>query len=463
MPGHLSFETPETETVQNFVRTGHFGSEAPLTLYRRGIDGKFYSGHELGANIIHLPIAYLSVALSRPAVPFKRVFGLLSGTAGVSVFAITFTLCLSLVARLGVPVAFAGWRLFVLMVCGQYLIYALQLPDVSLSCPFFAAAALMWVRIESGDAGRYAWLVLGVCLGVLCFIKVTNGIFVIVAAVWIAVRLIRKPRPARIDVVFFGIGWLPGAGAIAWWNWVRSGSIFGTLYEPWETASSASLQTFVNHFCATFVSPGLGLLAYSPYLIALAPFLLRRQSGLRNSLALLVIGSLLLTSIRLSLNPFWNGQHGWGIRYYVPWLPLLAVLGVAIWWDRKSASRWKMLLGALLIAGLAINASVVVGNWLYDLSHCGFEPWSFSTLNTCAVEAAPRNVLRTLGVAIPEVSVEEGSDTNRFVSNRLNVWWFAARTLGVPPALSWSIGFALCLLVIVAARQVQRQAKRDEA
>lgn len=166
-----------------------------------------------------------------------------------------------------------------------------------------------------------------------------------------------------------------------------------------------------------------------------------------------MVGSFALTFLRLAPTECWHSAAGWGIRYYVPWIPaLMLVLARGVWWHPAPTRARRLGRAALLAAGLVVNLAGLLTNFHYRRQLCGDDPWNPRGSAPCAVTALPANLARAAGVALPDVVVPRASATYVFVSNRLTVWWYAVRTVGVPAWASWGIGLALLAVAVSAWR-----------
>ena len=440
-------ESPDTEALEHFLESGKIGRDYHVgIMYLQGADGHYYPGHELGSDLIALPIAYVA-RWTGGNYPFRRVFELEVGFAGALVFATTFFLGLQLAARLAVPDSFSVWHLFFLLVSSQYLVYGFHLADISLSCPLFIGIAILWVDIESGTKQQTRWILLGLCCGFLILCKLTNLALIPVLA-FLAVRKMVRDRSWLLPELTAAIaGALPGLLLTGWWNWFRSGSPFKTLYLDTEHGFDAG--QLLHGLGGTLIGPGSSIFLYSPFLILALPYLLRPcHSRAWNSLRILSLGSMAIAIVRLSGMPTWNSVNGWGIRYYVPWLPLLAVLATAIWWQHRHSRVWRIAAPTLIFCGMLLNLGGTLASWHYMEARCGLPDWN-SRMPVCAISGLADNLARVFGSTKPDVVVETAPKELVFISNRLDVWWFAMQTQGIPKAVSWMVGLVLIGSLVV--------------
>jgi hypothetical protein len=440
-PGFSTFETPDKHALLAFVETGSFAlDELPAGgPYAIGVDGRPYSAHEIGADLAALPAAWAAHALSaRVNIPFVRLLELLLVPLAAACFATTVVVLASLGATMGLPFRSGAAAIAALSLSSQYLLYVGTMPDVSLAAPILAIGLTCWTRAEGGQLR--AWLFAGLCAGLLLAIKLclgTIGFVLVVLAV--TARADGLSDRAR-RVMCAGLGMLPGVLIALWWNVVRTGSPLATLY-PHEIVAihpAAVLPGIIG----TLASPGKGLFVFSPVLLLLPFAFVRGGAGrVHGRMAFLILGSMFLSMLTLAGTINWTSFGGWGVRYYVPWIPpLLLWLAVS---GRRRGRRMRYALAGLAAAGLLINGSALVTNFHYRQQLCGYQPWTLHGANVCSVAALPDNLRRLAGANVPEVRVPEASAVNVWASNRLALWWYAARYAGLPRAASWTIAMAL--------------------
>jgi len=439
MPGFSSFETPSYPTVVALVRDGRLDVAVPAEgVFRRGVDGRVYDDHEIGSVLVAAPIALGAARLAPVGTErFRRIYEFGLGLGTVALSAATVVLLALIACELGVPLDIAGWQIALLLLASQYLIYATTPSDASVATPLVAAASLAWLHAERERSA--GWELAGLAAGLAVAMKIS--VAPVLAA--LAVLAVSSPGASSRVRALAGArllaGAAPGLAIALWWNALRTGS-------PLLTPYPASLHAFVpsalpEGLAAALVSPNKGLLIYTPALL-LVPFALRYH----RRLALLVGGSFLLALVRLAGTLGRSSSGGWGIRYYVPWIPLSLVFLVLARHREEPRRRW---LGAALTAaflcGGALNVAGIVTNQRYREQMCGFSEWTTTGMNACAVRALPGNVARVAGVDVPDVVVPGASAANVYASNRLAVWWYAIRYTGTPAAVSWGIAFVLFL------------------
>jgi hypothetical protein len=324
----------------------------------------------------------------------------------------------------------AQWTVAAGILSSQYLLYGLYPSDVSLSAVMLMLIVLLWRPSDEKPTGLRS-IAIGLLAGAMTATKVTNAPLVFLCPL---VRAFEPHAPNRHrDALLMAAAAVPGLSTLLWWNLIRTGHV---LQFPYASAHSFALQNFALGVCGTLISPAKGLLVYSPSLLVFGLLAFRRRSGDLDPWTIATFMSLFIAIVRLAGTEAWTSWGGWGIRYYVPWIPALLTALVIM-----GAGRSPGLLGwTIVLWGGIENLAGVLTNFHYRQSLCGFLPWTFSGTNACALVALPSNLARTFGVSIPDVVVPGASAANIFSANRLAVWWYSARAIGLTPGISWTIG-----------------------
>jgi hypothetical protein len=201
-----------------------------------------------------------------------------------------------------------------------------------------AFALAVWAR---RSPSVLSWGLTGFATGAAAATKAYALIAIVPIAIllWPAFRALDRRQKVRLGLA----ACLPlvlWGGAIAWYNWWRFGSITNFGY----TESSLTLTAPLN-VLGLLVSPGKGLLVYSPLVVLGAlgvPRLWREDRGLALGLLTLFLG---LTFLAASSN-YW-GDEVWGPRYIVPaaWTLLVPIA----WWA-TTVTRQKLVAGVAIVA-----------------------------------------------------------------------------------------------------------------
>lgn len=119
------------------------------------------------------------------------------------------------------------------------------------------------------------------------------------------------------------------------YNWSITNTLFTDYYLPSRIEETS---TFWTALTGNLVSPGRGLLVYSPVLICAVPgfwFAMRRPE--HRALALISGGVVIIHTIMIARFPHWWGGWSYGTRFMTDVMPFLVYL-VAIFID--DISRW---------------------------------------------------------------------------------------------------------------------------
>lgn len=161
-------------------------------------------------------------------------------------------------------------------------------------------------------------------------------------------------------------------GALVWSQWVRFGHPFETgrfdWYATWQAPGEALL--------AFAISPGRGLLWFSPILLLALPAwpkLARRRMDLAIFVALLFVLRVGLVSLRSD----WFGGWTPGPRYLLPLVPFLALpLADVVVAMRRAPARRRVAFG-LAIAGVVATSAMVAAHssveWMWGLQRTGLD------------------------------------------------------------------------------------------
>ena len=239
-------------------------------------------------------------------------------------------------------------------------------------------AALYFAYRFRVSGRRSALVVVAVALFYAVLARPVEGTVLLPALLFLLLPGGRLAGPARLD-------WRPGAVvlgsfavgvlAVLLVNWGRYGSPFATGYEGegWTNPVLVGLL-------GSLVSPGRGILWQFPAVL-LAPlgfFLLWKMSAQR-ALAIALALVVVLQLLNVARWYYWWGGWNWGLRLFVPALPLLAVLAAAGIRALPGALR-SWVPGLLLVAGAVWALPCVVTDLLggyggaYDSTEASFRP-----------------------------------------------------------------------------------------
>jgi hypothetical protein len=292
-----------------------------------GLDGLLYSRKGLGMPLAALPLVFLGYTLpGLGAATAALLFNsLVTATTAVVIF--------RLVLRLGLSEK-AGWL--------TALIYGLATPALPYAKSFFSdpfAGLLLLLAAEAllayrDQRGRRFLLLASLALGwsiatryaeamVLPFFTTAFFFLILEQPATGDTRngdyLRRALRHYREIVAFAAPAMLIGA-LLMFFNTSRYGNPFDTGYLATETFSAVWWQGILGQL----VSPGRGLLLYSPILILCCWGIIPLMR--RDRLFSLLAGGVILAHLLVYGKWFmWHGGFAWGPRFMVPALPFLCL------------------------------------------------------------------------------------------------------------------------------------------
>ena len=311
-------------------------------------DGRRYSMTQLTTSLSGVPLVALARALGPESLAREHFF--FSLTSGL-VTAATATLLVRFYLVLGVA---AGPAVFWTLV--------------------FAFATLMFPKATSVfDQAQHGFVLLLACylgftgarrdsLMLTALGGVVLGLFVSFRELYVAIvpalaivtlAAPQAPTGARRRALlrYLAFTGASATGVLVWMtvNYLQATDPFASL-----KAATAVLAPFDNPALGAvtlLVSPGKGLLLYSPAIV-LALFGLKRLLKSEQRLAEAVVTVAVLYVLLIGSLSFFAGDWCWGPRYLVPVLPLVA-LGFPM--VRMSRPSTRMLVGATIMASLAIQ------------------------------------------------------------------------------------------------------------
>ena len=190
-----------------------------------------------------------------------------------------------------------------------------------------------------------------------------------IAVVAVTAYLALNHRRLLIPFLATGAGWLV---AFLAWSWLT----FGTLLPTYYRMGGIGLHTFGSGLLGILLSPSRGQLLFVPATLFVVYLVLRyaRSLPLPRLVLPAAIGALGHLALIAAFG-LWHGGHSYGPRYLtplVPWLALLAALGLRALRDRRTrAMRVELGVGALLLA-----ASVLVN----ARGACARETWKWNAI-----------------------------------------------------------------------------------
>ena len=341
-------------TTENIVRRGDVDSNQLLWMgIQQGsfaADGELYSRKGAGMGLLALPLVWLAqqwtaLGLVQMALLLNPI--LTAWTGG---------LVYRTVIRL-------GWSRFVAVVTA--LAFGLATPAWPYTQTFFSDPVAMWglfgalysvLAYSQSRRKRYLFLG-GIAWGLAYLARSINLVTlpVYILALALALAEMEKRHDLRTIVVgrlrewiFFGFPILAAGLFSLWWNWLRYGGLFETGYVETESFSGVWLEGIFG----LLISPGRGILWYSPVIVlALAGI-----GWFRRNLRWFLVAVAGVTLLYLGFYAkwyMWHGGYSWGPRFLVPVLPFVMALSAPIWQRIFESQHWGQA-GRVGAAGLLV-------------------------------------------------------------------------------------------------------------
>jgi hypothetical protein len=352
----------EIAVAHSLITAGNMGADVTQNT-RRGVDGRSYSDHGVGASVLLIPAALANGGRTTYRGEFvAALVGVLFATLSVVVLA-------ALLLDIGLDAATAVVGSLVFAFATLQWPYAHDVFDVVLA-QFFGLLALFSLR-RFLERGKRSDIVLSGCAaGAAVLVRYSSGILLLPLAGYI----VSRSRDQGWNVVSRRLAtWmLPAVGAVSILlalNWIRFGNPLQLGLPLPATAYQQSLPQAAVAALGLLVSPGKGVLLFCPVFL-LAGFGFRDLLQRDRALAWTTAATVALTVAFYARLTFWHGDWAWGPRYLVPVLPLLA-LWVAPLFQRGAAGTSPLLriaLPALVAAGALISASAIAVSYAQVLA-----------------------------------------------------------------------------------------------
>jgi hypothetical protein len=431
----------------------------------RGVDGRFYSQYGIGQSLYNIPfyVAGRTVArllphpIGKPDTLLKAAVAMGSAVAA----AITVVLIASLARRLGASPHGALISALSAAISSPLWPYSKFGFSTALTAAILAAAARLVVESQLRDRPRYA----AAAGAVLAFGWLTRHEMAL-ALVPLSAFLIMSARESRSRIPSQQIAALVGitcAGGLlwGWYNFVRFGSPFAVGYTPEFDGAG---------YAAFLISPAGSLLLFAPiaivWVMGLAIGRFNRSTGM------LLAGPLVIFYAFYGALADWPGGRGYGPRYLVPALVLLAP-GAAALWDAGRHRRRIVVIACAIAAvlqlpGVLVDYAKVSTEWARTHTHedVSARDWRISSspfaLGASAVmRAVPANTAYLTGLRQPPhvapTSTADDRDFAQQLSFSLDFWWlYLVYLRAIRPLAAVAMALTLWAVAVVAARVAWR-------
>jgi hypothetical protein len=343
-----------------------------------GTDGRHYSPYALGLSVIEAPLfgaGRLAATLLHLSEDSRRVLAQAAAiSVNVLVTAATAALLFLLLAGIGCANRAAVTTSLLYGLGTMAWVYSKH----DFAEPLAALALLGSVHglaRFSRDGGPRSLLMAGAFNGLGFFTKYQMVIFTPVLLVF-ALRWARRRGEAWSDLLprslWFLLPGLPFGLVNLWVNHARFGTWLETGYAN-QGEIFAGWGFLPAGLFGLLLSPGKGLLWYSPILIA-APFAWREFHRRHAELSALCAALAAVTLLMFAPLWWWHGDWSWGPRYMVILLPIAAIpLSAWVGDAERMASRvaggvrLRHLLAGLMVLAIAVNFLGLSVHFVYYL------------------------------------------------------------------------------------------------
>jgi hypothetical protein len=367
---HSSDEASMYAVTESLVKRGEFQTNKIAWMHRTeaqvghyGVDGNIYSYHSVAQSVIGIPLYLLAKA--QESVGNVQTIMLTNSlvTSLTNVLLFLLVLRLGYSAKVGVVVALLH----------GFASLAWPYAKTFFSEPLGALLMVSAIYVYAGyirSTRERTLSVLGTLLGLLAMVKLVNIVVAPLFLVMIAISWWRqseshdRPRWIR-GALAFGLPIVFALALLGLYNHMRFGSPLETGYP-----SLAFETSFLTGLSGLLVSPGRGLLLYSPVvllgLIGIPPSL--RSNRMETWLVLIIV--VVYVGIFSKWYVWWRGVN-WGPRYLLPIVPLLILLAAPLLEDAFRRRHWtsRALVSVLVGVSFAIQLAAVAANYLLYSIH----------------------------------------------------------------------------------------------
>ena len=234
---------------------------------------------------------------------------------------------------------------------------------------FLSLAALLAVRSRlRPEAARW----LGLPLAAAYMVRPTNALPLVAFGLWVVLC-------RRRQVLWFGAG----AAAVLSLFVVVNLSTYGSLLPPYYAAQRlGNTPHFLEALAGNLISPGRGLLLFSPVLgLAAVGVILKLRARTLDGIDLVLAGCVIAHWVAISSFPRWWGGDGFGPRFFSDMVPFLVVLSLpVVLWLGTAAPELRRTLAAaacstLLAVSVAINfaGAYLPSTWCWNVVPANFD------------------------------------------------------------------------------------------
>jgi hypothetical protein len=320
------------DVAYNLVHNGSVAVGDPALQYRGlpGVEGQVYGHYLLSGSLIATPLLYLAEFLSpdnRDLAQF--LFAMTSPLLSATTLAILY-----LIYRdLGVSSKSSLFWVFILGFASLFLPLTTSVFDQTQNGLFILISFYSAYLAQRSNSSWVA-IVGGIAFIILinykeAYIVLWPGLLWIAGLNQVRGNIIRQIRENQSVQIYLLSGLLGLAGYFAF-NFVR----FGAPFAPSSTNHPPIAGDFLAGLIGLTISPGKGLLWYSPVTL-LVIFGWRRFLKAVPDLAQGILIAVGIWTVLIASLSFYGGDWCWGPRYWVPVLPLVFLAAPFANWSSK--------------------------------------------------------------------------------------------------------------------------------
>jgi hypothetical protein len=357
------------------------GTRGPYPYQIETADGHQYY-YSPGGSVLSVPFVAAMRAVGMSTIAADGTYDR-SGEIGMQAVLASFLMATLAVlfyatARLLLPV---GWSLVGALVgaLGTQVWSTTALALWSDTWGILLLGGVVWILLAHEVKDRpLPGAVLATLVAWMYIVRPTNALVVVGVGAYLFVR----DRPSWWRYLVVGGAWL---AAFVLYSWIHYQRPLPDFY----LARFLTFERFWKPLAAHLVSPGRGLLVYAPVVLFVLWLLIRYARALRHRRLLTLAGVVIAAHfVVISGAIQWHAGMAYGPRYtagIVPWLFLLAVLGVRAMLDCGPAPRMALAAGAVLaILSIVIQSrgAFVRATWVWNTqppieSHADEKVWDW--------------------------------------------------------------------------------------
>jgi len=351
---------------KGYITVGDADTEDQIFIYFRAKDGKIYSKYGLFTAIYMIPFILLGrlfYQIAGPDLALSRLFFEKFAISSMNCFP-TALACVFL-AKLARRMRFSFSISFILSMFFGLCTMAWHYADATFSEPLLALELLgaVYYIFKTSETKRMLDIAIAALfVGLLMFTKAMSFIVIPVLAIYALYTGI-KNKDKKFVVTFFSIVAV-FAALLAWFNFIRFGSIFETGYGREATGFRVgnSVMVLVYKIFRHLFSLDKGFFIYNPILLA-SLFALRQYYKKEKVLFFVTLGMSSIYIITLSLTRA-SQFESWGPRYFLILVPFF-ILPIGYLLEKRKKLIYCIIAFLFVFSFLLNLASVLVSHTEY--------------------------------------------------------------------------------------------------